>query len=65
MRYSPRELKTLAEHYGKTINGTDHSGVKMEARRCPICAQYEVVDVDACEADRHHESVIIKCKCDE
>ena len=48
MRYSPRELKTLAEHYGKAMVGTDHSG-----------------DVDACEADRHHESVIIKCKCDD
>lgn len=64
LRYTAKELRDIAKVYGRTMTGYSYDGVKMEARRCPCCAQYEVINVDACDAGRHHESVILNCKCD-
>ena len=64
MRYTAKELRNLAKHYGRTMTGDSIDGVRMEARRCPCCAAYEVIDVDACEMQPNHDYTILSCKCD-
>lgn len=62
MRYSPKELKTLAEHYGKSTRGVDYDGKTMIARKCPVCMVYEVVRY---EPGRIYPVNVMPCKCDE
>ena len=58
-RYSAKELRELAMVYGRTMRGEDYDGRKMEARRCPLCATYEVIDTQA-----KGDNTVLSCKCD-
>lgn len=64
MKVGAKQLQSLAMSERKNTRGMSHDGTRMEARRCPVCFAYEVVDIDGDAKHPNRDNTILSCKCD-